>query len=53
MKKGLTRKFHFNLVAATARSATSESYTTKESAIKGTDAVRPAAADAVLDDHTT
>ncbi len=54
VKKGSTGKFHFNLVAANGEIvATSESYTTKESAIKGTDAVRRAAADAVLDDQTT
>ena len=54
VKKGSTGKFHFNLVATNGEIvATSESYTTKDAAIKGTDAVRRAAAAAVLDDQTT
>ncbi len=54
VKKGSTGKFHFNLVASNGETvATSESYTSKESAIKGVDAVRRAAADAIVDDQTT
>ena len=53
LKKGSTGKFHFNLAASNGEIvATSESYTTKQAAIKGTAAVRRAAADAVLDDQT-
>lgn len=53
VKKGSTGKFHFNLVASSGQTvATSESYTSKEAAIKGVDAVRRAAADAVVDDQT-
>ena len=53
VKRGSTGKFHFNLVARNGETvATSESYTSKESAIKGVDAVRRAAADAAVDDQT-
>jgi len=54
IKKGTSGEFHFNLVAANGETvATSERYTTKEAAIKGTDAVKRAAAAAVVDDQTT
>jgi uncharacterized protein YegP (UPF0339 family) len=54
IKKGSGGQFHFNLVAANGEIvATSERYTTKEAAIKGTDAVKRAAAAAVVDDQTT
>ena len=53
VKRGSTGKFHFNLVARNGETvATSESYTSKESAIKGVDAVRGAAADTAVDDQT-
>jgi uncharacterized protein YegP (UPF0339 family) len=53
VKKGATGKFHFNLVASNGETvATSESYNSKDSAMKGVDAVRRAAADAVVDDQT-
>lgn len=54
IKKGSGGQFHFNLVAVNGEIvATSERYTTKEAAIKGTDAVKRAAAAAVVDDQTT
>ena len=54
VKKGTTGKFHFNLVASNGETvATSASYNSKDSAVKGIDAVRRAAADAVVDDQTT
>ncbi len=54
IKKGTSGQFHFNLVAANGEIvATSDRYTTKEAAIKGTDAVKRAGADAVVDDQTT
>ena len=54
IKKGSGGQFHFNLVAANNEIvATSEQYTTKDAAIKGTDAVKRAAAAAVVDDQTT
>ena len=54
IKKGTSGEFHFNLVAANGETvATSERYTTKEAAIKGTDSVKRAAAAAVVDDQTT
>ena len=54
IKKGTSGQFHFNLVAANGETvATSERYTTKEAAIKGTDAVKRAAAVADVDDQTT
>jgi len=53
VKKGTTGKFHFNLVASNGETvATSDSYTSKESATKGVDAVRRAAAEAVVDNQT-
>ncbi len=52
--KGSGGQFHFNLVAANGEIvATSERYTTKEAAIKGTDAVKRAAAVAVVNDKAT
>ena len=52
-QKGATGKFHFNLVAGNGETvATSESYNSKDSAMKGVDAVRRAAAEAVVDDQT-
>lgn len=54
VKKGTTGKFHFNLVASNGETvATSESYQSRDSALKGIDAVRRAAADAVIDDQTS
>ena len=54
IKKGSGGQFHFNLVAANGEIvATSERYTTKDAAIKGTDAVKRAAAAATVDDQTT
>jgi len=51
--QGTTGKFHFNLVASNGETvATSDSYTSKESATKGVDAVRRAAAEAVVDNQT-
>ena len=53
VKKGATGKFHFNLVASNGETvATSESYNSKDSALKGIDAARRAAADAVVDDQS-
>ena len=53
IKKGSGGQFHFNLVAANGEIvATSERYTTKDAAVKGTDAVKRAAAAAVVDDQT-
>jgi uncharacterized protein YegP (UPF0339 family) len=53
VKKGATGKFHFNLVASNGETvATSESYNSKDSALKGIDGARTAAADAVVDDQT-
>ena len=54
IKKGSGGQFHFNLVAANGEIvATSERYTTKDAAIKGTDAVKRAAAAAAVGDQTT
>ncbi|MGH3427553.1 MAG: YegP family protein [Mycobacteriales bacterium] len=53
VKKGTTDKFHFTLVAANGEIvATSQSYTSKEGALKGIEAVRHAAPSARVDDET-
>ena len=53
LKKGTTGKFRFNLVATNGETvATSETYNSKASAMKGIDAVRRLAADAEVDDQT-
>ncbi|MDL4820049.1 YegP family protein [Actinomadura opuntiae] len=53
LKKGSTGKFHFNLVATNGQViATSESYETKASALKGIESVRKNAPEAKLDDQT-
>ena len=54
IKKGASGKFHFNLVASHGETvATSESFDSKGSAMRGIDAVRRAATDAVVDDQTS
>ncbi|GAA2143846.1 YegP family protein [Actinomadura napierensis] len=53
LKKGSTGKFHFNLVATNGQViATSESYESKASALKGIESVRKNAPEAELDDQT-
>jgi uncharacterized protein YegP (UPF0339 family) len=53
VKKGSSGKFRFNLVASNGEViATSESYESKSSAMKGIESVRKNAADAVVDDQT-
>ena len=53
LKKGTTGRFHFNLVASNGETvATSESYQSKDGALKGIEAVRRAAAEAGVDDET-
>ena len=54
VKKGSTGKYHFNLVATNGQIiATSESYESKASALKGIDSVKRNAADAEVDDQTS
>lgn len=53
VKKGSSGKFHFNLVASNGEViATSESYESKSSAMKGIESVKKNAVDAVVDDQT-
>jgi uncharacterized protein YegP (UPF0339 family) len=53
LKKGSTGKFRFNLVATNGQViATSESYESKASAIKGIESVKRNAPSAEIDDQT-
>jgi uncharacterized protein len=53
LKKGITGKFHFNLVAGNGQViATSEGYDSRESAVKGIDSVKANAPGAEVDDQT-
>jgi uncharacterized protein len=53
LKKGITGKFHFNLVAGNGQViATSEAYDSRESAVKGIDSVKANAPGAEVDDQT-
>jgi len=52
LKQGSTGNYHFSLVAANGEViATSESYQSKASALKGVESVRRNAPDAALDDQ--
>jgi uncharacterized protein YegP (UPF0339 family) len=54
VEKATTGKFQFNLVASNGETvATSQGYNSKDSAMKGIDAVRRAAVDAAVDDQTS
>jgi uncharacterized protein YegP (UPF0339 family) len=54
LKKGSTGKFHFNLVATNGQViATSESYESKASALKGIESVKRNAPTAAVDDQTS
>ncbi len=54
LKKGLTGKFHFNLVAGNGQViATSEAYESKASALNGIKSVQANAPSAEIDDQTT
>jgi len=53
LKKGLTGKFHFNLLAANGQViATSETYNGKEAALNGIESVKKNAPDATTEDQT-
>jgi uncharacterized protein len=53
LKKGVTGKYHFNLVASNGQViATSESYERKQSAQEGIESVKQAASGADVDDQT-
>lgn len=53
LKKGTTGKFHFNLIAGNGQViATSESYESRESALKGIESVKANAPGAEVDDQT-
>jgi len=53
LKKGSTGKYHFNLLASNGQViATSESYQSKQSALKGIESVKINAPDAPVDDKT-
>ena len=54
LKKGSTGKYHFNLVASNGQViATSESYESKQSALKGIESVKTNAPGAEVDDQTS
>jgi uncharacterized protein len=53
LKKGASGKFHFNLQAGNGQViATSETYESKESALKGIESVKTNAPGAEVDDQT-
>jgi uncharacterized protein YegP (UPF0339 family) len=53
LKKGSTGKYHFNLVATNGQViASSESYESKASALKGIESVKRNAPNAEIDDQT-
>jgi uncharacterized protein YegP (UPF0339 family) len=53
LKRGSTDKWHFNLVATNGQViASSESYETKASALKGIESVKRNAPNAAVDDQT-
>jgi len=53
LEKGITGKFHFNLLAGNGEViATSESYESKEGALNGIESVKKNAPDAPVDDQT-
>jgi uncharacterized protein YegP (UPF0339 family) len=53
LKKGLTGKFHFTLLAGNGQAiATSESYESRQSAMNGIESVKSNAAGAEVDDQT-
>jgi uncharacterized protein len=53
LKKGITGKYHFNLVAANGQViATSEAYESRESALNGVESVKKNAPDSQVDDQT-
>jgi len=54
LKKGASGKFHFNLQAANGQViATSETYESKESALKGIESVKTNAPAAQVEDETS
>lgn len=54
LKKGASGKFHFNLQAGNGQViATSETYESKESALKGIESVKTNAPGAEVDDETS
>ena len=53
VKKGVTGKYHFNLLAANGQViATSEAYEQKSSALEGIESVRQNASSAEIDDQS-
>lgn len=53
LKKGITGKFHFSLLAGNGQViATSEAYESRESALRGIDSVKTNAPGAEVDDQT-